>query len=373
MLIGIDLLWVKVNQNGGVESYIRNLLRGFKEYSGEEYKFILFTAKDNDYSFENIIDHNKFSKVVCNIESMKVGKRILWENINLGKYAKKYNVDVMFVPVYSKPLFRNRNVKYLITVHDLQALHYPEYFSKKKYLWMKYAWKRCTESADRIVAISNFVKEDIVARLQINRNKIDVIYNPIAKSGVKADFDLLGIKYNIEKKKFLYTVSSMYKHKNLITLLKVAKEAKERNLYKGYKFVISGVGGQGQQELESLIKEYNIEDKIIFTGFISDEERDTLYENSAVFLFPSIFEGFGMPPIEAMELGTPVVTTTKASLLEVTKGEAFYVEDPYNTQHWIERINEALASEFHGKVFEEYSLSSITKQYFGLFEDLARQ
>ncbi|SDC80036.1 glycosyltransferase family 4 protein [Geotoga petraea] len=368
--IGIDLLWVKVGKNGGAESYIRNILDGLNNYADEKmFNFILFLTEDNYKSFEKYFKKEIFKKVILPIKSERVFSRIIKENILLDKYAKKEKIDLMFVPVYSKPLIKNKKIPYIITIHDLQALHYPEYFSKIKNLWLRFAWKRCAQTADKIVAISNFVKKDIEEKFDIDSKKITVIYNPITGIDNIENFQKIKNKYNIEKNNYYYTVSSLLPHKNLKTLLYTMKKIKESNLNIPKKLVISGVGGKSEAEIKKIINDLNIQNEIILTGFISNEERNSLYKNAKIFLFPSIFEGFGMPPIEAMNLGTPVITTKKASIYEVTKGKAIYVEDPFNEGEWFEKINKfnEMKDSIHN--YKEYDLENIIKRYINLFKE----
>ena len=114
MKIGIDLLWVKVGKVGGTESYIRNLLDGFYNFANESnFNFVLFLAKDNHYSFDKYLNKANFKKVIMPIKSEKVFSRIIKENLLLDKYAEKRKVDLMFVPVYSKPLFKNKKIPYI--------------------------------------------------------------------------------------------------------------------------------------------------------------------------------------------------------------------------------------------------------------------
>jgi len=367
MNIGIDLLWVKHKKVGGIESYIRNLLKGFQLYAPNDIEFTLFCAIDNHKTFDEFLTKGNIKKVICNVESNKVASRIIWENKNLNKYAKKHNIDLMFVPVYSKPLMKNRSMKYVITIHDLQALHYPQYFSKVKNMWLKFAWKQCAKTADKIIAISNFVKMDIEKRLGIESGKISVIYNPIVKTEREINFDNIASKYGIESKEYFYTVSSLLPHKNLSVLLKMISKAKKDNINIPAKLVISGIGGKSEGEIKELINELEISENIILTGFVSDEERDALYKNAKAFLFPSIFEGFGMPPIEALMLGTPVVTTKETCIPEVTQNKAIYVDDPFSVDEWIEKVTKATTIESVPIVFDCYTLENVSKAYIDMF------
>ncbi|MFU0784639.1 MAG: Glycos-transf-1 domain-containing protein [Thermoanaerobacterium thermosaccharolyticum] len=371
MNIGIDLLYVKHGKVGGIESYIRNLMNGLIKYSPNNFNYYLFTSKDNTEYFNDYYKNNHFYNIVCNVESKNVSKRLIWESCFLDFKAKKNNIDLMFIPVYNKPFFTVNNIPYITVIHDLQLLHYPNYFSIKKRLWMKMSWKNALITSKYVIAISNFVKQDIINNFNINNNKIKVIYNPIIKSNKKINFDIVSKKYNIEKEKYFYTVSSMEPHKNLQILLQIIKILKNNIENIPKKLVISGVGGTNEKKLLDKIKELDLQEDIILTGFISNEERDCLYKNAKIFLFPSTFEGFGMPPIESLMYGTPVVTTRCASIPEVTQGKAIYVDDYNNPQEWIDKIKLGMNQNKVVVNFDKYNLKSVTLNYIKLFKQLS--
>lgn len=370
MRIGIDLLWVKPQKSGGIEAYIRNLLDGFLEMKNNKNEFILITARDNHMTFNKYLKDSRFKKVICNTNSSNVAKRLLWQNIRLNGVLKKNEIKVCFEPIYSKPLFNFSNIKYITTIHDLQALHYPEYFSRLKYLWLKFSWGRTLKSSEKIIAISNFVKDDIISKYCIDANKIQVINNPIVVNENICKFDKVSKKFNVEENEYYYTVAQLLPHKNLETIIKVIKEIKEKNLNIPKKLVISGINGKSQSNLFNMIRQYNIENEVIFTGYIDDDERNSLYNNCRAFLFPSIFEGFGMPPVEAMLLGATVITTKETSLYEVTKGKANYVNNPFDVEEWIIIINSVSKESKNGYKFKEYSIKNIAQMYLKTFEDI---
>ena len=301
MRIAIDLLWVRPGKNGGTESVIRNLLLGFGEYAKND-NFVLIVSKDNYQSFEKYKKFENFEYAVCNVHSSSRIKRVMWEQLNITAVVRKYKCDLFFSPIYSMPKKKNETPN-IALIHDLQSLHFPEYFSSIRNLFMKISWNSTCRKSDCVVTISEFCKNDIIKNLPINEEKVCVIYNPIINTNGVADFAPLSEKYSIREKDYYYTVSSLAKHKNLLTLLKAFIELP------GEKLVITGVNVNATNEIISFVKDNNLDDRIIFTGYITNEERDSLYKNCKAFLFPSIFEGFGMPPIEALKMGVPVITT----------------------------------------------------------------
>ena len=118
MRIGIDLLWVRPGICGGTESVIRNLMQGFAKYDRED-MYILFVAEDNGYSFQEYEQYSNMQLRVCPVKCAVQFKRILWENLHIDKYAAKEAVDVMLIPVYSKPLSHGSRIPYVSVIHDL--------------------------------------------------------------------------------------------------------------------------------------------------------------------------------------------------------------------------------------------------------------
>ena len=374
MLIGIDLLWVRPRICGGTESATRNLINGFGMYDDKN-EYMLFVGKDTAETFEEYKKYPNMKIKVCDTESLKRIKRIAWENSKLDKLARSLGVDLMFIPVYSKPSSLSEEkggIPYITTIYDLQALHFPQYFSKTRIMFFKRSWKKACATSAKLITSSNYSKEDIIEHFPSADGKISVIYSPITitntcendtDSKEKPLAENVLAKYGIEKDQYFYTLSSMLPHKNLETLIKTMKLLKESE---DTKLVVSGVGGD-KDSFNKCVKEAGVENLVIDTGFVSDEERDVLYENCSLFLFPSTFEGYGMPPVEAMMNGAKVVSTKCASLEEVTQGKATYVEDPLNEKEWLEKIREALKIEKTKYDFPDYDLKNVTLKYLACF------
>lgn len=332
MKIAIDLLWLRPSKVGGTEFYIRNLLDGFM-MSDMNFEFVLLLSKDNCDTFDKYMEDKRFKRIVANIQSANIGKRIIWQNLNQNRLLRKYHIKNCFTPVYCRPVF-NGGITYINTIHDLQAYHYPQYHPKYEVWYSKICWIASCLNSKKIVAISQWVKDDIVEKYHVKPEKIEVIYNSVNIEDGECNIQVLKKKYGINGE-FYYTVSQMIPHKNLKTLIEVMDRIVHQRIDLPHTLVISGINGNATEEVQRLICEKGLENNIKLTGFVSNEERNALYKHCKTFLFPSVFEGFGMPPVEAMAFGTCVITTRCASIPEVTQEKANYVENPLDENEWI--------------------------------------
>ena len=198
MNIAIDLLWVKHQQVGGIESYVRNLLDGFLTLSND-FVFTLLVSRDNKESFHNYSRDKRVKIVECPVTSTKLLLTVIWENLEMDRLVTGLSVDFCFVPYYRCPILPVKN-KYLTVLHDLNALHFPQYFSKGKFYWLKYYWKYSLRNAYKIVAISTFVKNDIIDKYNVDVNKIDVSFES-SKGVLDVCKNGAGIPFSEEKAK----------------------------------------------------------------------------------------------------------------------------------------------------------------------------
>lgn len=365
MKIAIDLLWLRPGKVGGTEFFIRNLLDGFCKLD-EKFSFVLLVSKDNADTFAHYVSDQRFSLLQVDIESAQIAKRIVWQNIHQNRFLRRHGIKHCFEPVYCKPWF-NGGIDYTCVIHDLQALHYPEYHPLHEIVYSRLCWKMDALNASNIVAISNWVKEDVAKKY--HRQDIHVIYNPVMVNEEQViPFTKMKTRYGIEERQFFYTIGQLIPHKNIGTLLKVMKMIRETNLPLPQKLLITGIYGNAAEKLKKDIEHLDLDENVIFTGFISNEERNTLYQNCHTFLFPSIFEGFGMPPVEAMMFGANVVTTRCASIPEVTQDKAVYVQDPYDAEEWIQKIEEGMVNKESRKRLdrEPYALENIARRYLSV-------
>ncbi|RAK20391.1 glycosyltransferase involved in cell wall biosynthesis [Anoxybacillus vitaminiphilus] len=376
MRIGIDALYIRPGKVGGTESYLRNLLKGLEDID-QENQYYIFTTETNQETFH--FSKENFNKVVCKLDGQNRFKRVFFTNTKLPKLIKNYNLDIMFFPTYIRTITKVKGTKIISNIHDLQYKHYPQYFSLLQKLVFNTFYPISVKKSDKIVAISQFVKEDILTHFpEVKSNKIKVIYNPI-------DFDSLDVtsetnalfqRLKLKKNSYILSVASLLPHKNLPTLVKAFSHLKGD--YPDIKLVLVGVKGKSTQTIEEMIRNLGIEGNVIIPGFVTNEELSALYSNAKIYVSTSIFEGFGMPPVEAMYKKIPTITTKCASLPEVTLNKAYYYDDPFSDQQLYEKIKEILECapdpadlmEYSKLVKGKYSNEKIAYEYLALFNDV---
>ncbi len=379
--IAIDLTWVRVGKVGGTESYVRNLLTGMGELGRENFTALLLLAADNFSSFKKYGRYKCFRLVRCNTASASQVQRILWQNMHLPRTLRLLGIRKCFEPVYSVPFLPAPGIRFYTVIHDLQALHYPEYCGKIREIWMRMSWKNAVKKSERLISISRFVMDDINSTYSMAARKNRVIYNPVAVSHGCGNDEAVMEKYGLHNNSYYYTVSSLLPHKNLITLIKMLGILKKKDSDLFYPLAVSGIeyhaegeiGDLRQQvkdEISNAIGEEGLSGYIIFTGFVSNSERDALYRNCRAFLFPSVFEGFGMPPVEAIGYGKPVLAACEASVPEITGGLADYVSNPFDPEEYVKKLEEGLrvpSEEMAGKLLKRYVRKAVAAQYLEVF------
>jgi glycosyltransferase involved in cell wall biosynthesis len=258
-------------------------------------------------------------------------------------------VDVLFFPNIIFTGFSPKK-KVFLTVHDLSFEHYPETFSLKRRLWHWFINPRkLCQKAEKIIAVSQSTKDDLVNIYNIKPEKISVIYSGVGESFEvidRNDFRLVAIKekYSLPYKFILY-LGTIEPRKNIIGAVRAynqLRKIRHPELEK-YKLVIAGERGWKSEKIFSEIAESPFKEDIIPLGFVADEDKPAIYNLASLFVYPSFFEGFGFPPLEAMACGVPVVTSNTSSFPE-TVGPAAIMVDPDKPDEIYRAMKEILLS-----------------------------
>lgn len=276
------------------------------------------------YSFQILAPKNINQKLeLKNIEIKKVGylKGHLWEQLELPFYTKN---NFLFNFCNVAPVIKRNQT---VIIHDAAIYAVPYAYSIYYRLWYKFIYSILSKNLKIIFTVSNFSKKEINKYLNIPLEKIKVIYNGIEHiNKIKIDENIFD-KFNIEKNKYVLGVSSIHPAKNFKLILKAAKKLPDFN------FIIAG----GNNSTVFKNRGLEIPDNVRFIGYVSDEELVALYKYAYCFIFPSVYEGFGFPPLEAMAFNCPVIVSDIEVLHEVIKNHALYC-DVNNEDILIEQI-----------------------------------
>ena len=373
--VAIDLTWVRHQKVGGTEAYVVNLLDGFAALEKKDLLLTLLVAEDNQAVFAHYAEYVGFRLLVCPVLAANKPRRVLWQNFRMGRLLRKNGISVCLEPVYLKPFLNFARLRYITTIHDLQAAHYPQYFSKARVLWMKMCWANTVRTSAHVVGISEYVRNDILSRYHVSANRVSVIYDPvIIQEDDVAPLAKLA-EFGAEAGNYYYLVSSLLPHKNIETAIRALGELKKANDPAYAPFFISGVGSRDPEALLKIAREYGIESDIHITPFLSNAERNLLYQNCKVFLFPSLFEGFGMTPLEAMMFGAPVLSSKESCTYETTGGLANYVDCATDPMEWKDRISHGVSAAPINQVREwvaRYSPEKIAAQFVELIDQILK-
>lgn len=241
--------------------------------------------------------------------------------------------DVFWSPHYNVPVLPIKAKRRIVTIHDVYHLAFSNQLSLVQRIYAKVVINAAVKLSDIVITVSDFSKAEILKYTACSVEKIKVIHNGVKDTAVHSDFKKLHSKYNIPDRYLLY-VGNVKPHKNLRKLLE-AYLLLNTELQQEYKVVIVGKKEgfiTGDSALFDWIKEQPaLSNNIVFTGFVDDEDMDALYQYASAFVFPSIYEGFGFPPLEAMVNNCPVAVSDRSCLPEVCGNAALYF-DPNNAQ-----------------------------------------
>lgn len=363
MNIGIDAKWFfKGNPSGRV--VIQNLLKEFLSIDKSNQYFIFLRKEDAGKKFPFIQDN--------------VHLVYIWSKNNMLSnffvtpyYAYKFKIDV-FLYQYFGPIIKYSKV--ITLIHDVIFESNPEYFSIKERVYFK-PMRFLARHADKIVTISRNEKNRLIKFNYANSEKINVIHLGVSEVYSKNTFlkestiESIKSKYKLPENFVLYVGRLNYR-KNIHNLIKAFQFVEDNEL----KLVLAGGYDWKMFDVKKFITEQNLNDKVQVLGFVDDNELPYLYKLSTLFCFISFDEGFGLPPLEAMATGTPVIVADRGSLPEVCGGAGIYVDpnDPKKIGETINSIysNESLRDDLAKKSINQavlFNWKNTAKKYLDLF------
>jgi glycosyltransferase involved in cell wall biosynthesis len=317
MKISIDVQ-TTLGQPTGFGFYVSSLVDALQKISQEDELVLIRPEAEKDFS---------------------TPQRFVWDQFSYPARARRAKVDLLHQPCFSAPLFFSGPV--VITIHDIISILFPEnipfasrmFYSK----WMPLTYGKASE----IITISQSTANDITRVLKIPPEKITVIHSAVDEKFEKPtsadEVEKAKKKYNLPKD-YLLHIGTLEPRKNLGFLIeafaRVISDEKNENL----NLVITGKKGWYFEGLFEKVRQLNLEKRVIFTGYIDELDKPAIYKGAKIFTFPSLYEGFGLPPLEAMASGVPIISSNTSSMPEVI-GEAGVLISPHDLASWVRAIS----------------------------------
>jgi glycosyltransferase involved in cell wall biosynthesis len=346
MRIGIDARFYG-SLGKGLGRYTEKLIEQL-EYLDRENEYLVFLLPENFTEYE---PHNpRFRKVLVHSVWYSFSEQFLFPLVLLFS-----RLDIMHFPHFNVPLLYLK--KFVVTIHDLILLHYPtlqnttrsKLLYKLKFLAYRLVITSAIARAEHIITVSHFTEKDILLEYPQARKKISVTYEaadpfcqfllPEKERELFSRINLLSDSTpdSVTAKPYCLYVGNAYPHKNLEAFLALAPQ------FPAHAFVLVGKEDYFYTRLKEKVREQKIQN-IVFAGFVGDGELGSLYRHARCYIFPSLYEGFGLPPLEAMARGVPVLASTRGSLPEILSEAAFYF-DPHTVKSLQEKLTLVLENE----------------------------
>ncbi|MFC3886615.1 glycosyltransferase family 4 protein [Bacillus songklensis] len=346
------------NEGTGIGRYTKNLIINLLKID-KTTRYYVLTNGENVHlgEYENL--------TVLSSKSMKRG---VWERKFVPEVLKKYKVSLFHNTRSGNTFFQPLDIPYVTTVHDIIPLKFQDEFPEKVVDRWKNFFPPYIDGARHIITVSKKTTEDLVAWTGIDKSKISIVYqgiDPMCERISKENAKLLMKQHYDLEQPYILTIGRKQHYKNIQTLLKACCLLPDQ-LKQDVKLVITG---NGVENYQPIINELSLQEYVKPLGYVPEELLSVLYSGSELFAFPSLYEGFGLPPLEAMAYGVPVISSGIDTMKEILGDAAVYF-DPNNPQDIAEKIKLMLNDSSLCKEISEKGLEQVKKYSW---EETARQ
>jgi glycosyltransferase involved in cell wall biosynthesis len=370
--IGIDARLFGTGQAAGIGTYAEELIGN-----------LLKLDRDNLYTIfatPEVADLFPFYAPNLTKQAVVYPHYSLAEQLFYPTQLAKARLHLVHYTNFNSPIFFHR-AKSVVTIHDLTLWFFSGRKKRGKLFQAayKYVIRKTCENAERIIAVSQGTKKDIVEHLGIPEEKIDVIYEAVParlqQEPTLKRIEMVKAKYNLTRPYFLY-VGQWRSHKNLVRLIRAFALAR-RNYDLDYQLVLVGKPDPLAPEVPETIKQLGLQDRVVVTGYVADSDLSLFYKGAMAFVFPSLYEGFGLPPLEAMACGTPVISSNASVMPEILGDAALYF-DPESVEDIAAKLHQ-FASGYHlqhqlkGKLANQvakYSFAKMAKETLAVYKKI---
>ena len=377
MRIGLEIT-AAVQQSGGIGRYVREMLSALSDIDqSNQYRLFYASKNRSNHTMLDLPDNFRVRQLPVN----DIWLARIWQRIRLPLPVELItgSLDIYHSPDFTLPPTLS-DIPTLLTVHDLSFLRAPESAAPGLRGYLEIAVKRSVKLATHVLADSQSTKDDLIELYATPEDKITVLYAGVSSAfrPVTDSNKLMKVRehYKLGEKPFVLSVGTLQPRKNHVTLIKAFEQALSDS---EYNLVLAGGQGWSYEEVHELVRSRGLQHRVLFPGFVADEDLSALYSSADVMTFPSLYEGFGLPVLEAMACGVPVLASTTSCLPEVAGGAAVFV-NPKNVEAMSDALlklvsNVDLRKTLREKGFErveQFSWQSSAVKLLGVYRDLAQ-
>lgn len=342
MRIGIDCRTILDPEHGeaaGVGHYTYNLVDSLLKIDTRNKYVLFFDRRVGDAGFFK--KGNTEIKFFPFIE-YKAFLPIAYSHFLAAAFVSREKLDVFHSPACTTPLAYYKNS--VVTIHDMAIYQNKSWFPSQIFA-TRVVVPSSVKRSKRVIAVSNYTKQDLVKFMQVPEEKVTVVYNGVdikidERKSSEARRELLKNKFGIEKKYLLF-VGTIQPRKNVMGIISAFDLLRGTSVFEDYQLAIAGKKGWDNDDVFKAIRQFGLTKKVIFTGYITSDDKALLMKNASLFVFPSFYEGFGLSILEAQKVGTPVITSDITSMPEIADNAALLV-DPYSVEDISKAMKKAL-------------------------------
>ncbi len=375
MKIAVDVLSIREDGSaGGATGFALELIKGFAQKEGV--KVMVLCAEWNSKLLKKVLPGNiQFCQVVGEKKYTGIGRvdRLInrvFHKMRSGSLLSNNQVDILYCP-FSAATFKEKGIPTVSTILDIQHEFYPQFFAPQELEHRRKFYRDIVKKVERVVSISDYTKETFCDKYGYPTDRAETIYIAIQNRFDKEDDKVLD-KLNIRNQKYIVYPANFWEHKNHKLLLNAF--AMYANEHRDMKLVLTGNPLEQAQYYQELLKAMKIDDLTVITGYVSNEELYSILKNAKGLIYPSLFEGFGIPVVEAMHLHKLIACSDLTSLPEIGCNAICYFnpkkpDDILRGIHFLadNEMTEEIIQEYNQKL-EEYETDKMVNAYLDVFK-----
>ncbi len=381
MHIAINAQLLSFSQNyrsGGISCYIRHLLIELAKQPGK-HEYTVF-VNGQDVVERLAAQHPQITYIPVSWSESRPIARVTWEQLTLPSIIRQRHIDVLHSPANVLPERLPRSCAGVVTLHDLAFMRFPNILKRSKRLYHRTFTIRSLQRATMVITDSDSTKQDAIELVGVPAERIQTVYlavDPRFSNEIKAEELEAFRQKQALTKGFLLYLGTLEPRKNITTIIEAYAQLRQKYAIEE-KLVLAGGKGWFYDAIFEKVQKLGLESEVMFPGYVADSEQALWYSAASAFVYPSLYEGFGLPVAEALSCGTPVVTSNVSSLPEAGADIALCV-DPQNVEAMAEALYKALTDAAYRQkcrtmaptVAQRFSPQRMVEQIIAIYEQAA--